>query len=185
MSIAKNILSQPVFLCGMMGSGKSTTGRQLAERLGVSFHDLDNLIEKKAKMAIPEIFADKGEHIFRSLERDAIIEACRNLTGVIALGGGSLQNQHITDHIKLNGWLIFLNTPVDTLLRRLKKNTTRPMLYNSEGKTLSISDKIVTLMKQRIPYYVQAHITIDTDDLPAGEIVDLIAKKLIFHEQKN
>src|SRR6056297_3585119 len=97
-------IKQPIFLCGMMGAGKSTVGRPLAKKLQVPFFDLDQMIEDHEELTIPEIFEVKGEQIFRAIERKLIISQTDDMQGVMALGGGALQNQHLVDHIKLNGW---------------------------------------------------------------------------------
>jgi shikimate kinase len=176
-----NFPSQTVFLCGMMGSGKTSVGRNLADKMDVPFYDIDHLIEQKAGKSIPDLFETDGEEFFRNLEKQALIEASRDLYGVVALGGGSLQNQHLTDHIKLSGWLIYLQTSEADIEKRLQHQTGRPLLEN----VTNLSEKISSLMKQRIPYYSQAHLTVDTSGLTAGEVSEIIINKLKFYEQRN
>ena len=170
-------LTQPVFLCGMMGAGKSTIGKILAAKSGVPFSDLDSLIESSENMSIPEIFDSHGEQKFRETERSILLEHAKKAEGIIALGGGSLQNQQLVDHIKLSGWLIFLNVPVKELIKRLKNSANRPMLENSD-----LEKKIKQLLKERLPFYNQAHITIHTNDMDAEEIAENILKKLRIYE---
>lgn len=178
-------LKQPVFLCGMMGSGKSTVGRVLAERLNVTFHDLDSLIEEKAEKSIPEIFEESGEETFRKVERETLLEIAKSPSGVIALGGGSLQNQHLTDHIKLSGWLVFLKAPIDEIADRLHRGNDRPMISDKRANKSALHDKISSLMKQRIPYYSQAHLTVQIKDLTPRGIAEAIIDKLAFYEQRD
>lgn len=170
-------LNQPVFLCGMMGAGKSTIGKILASKAGLPFSDLDSLIESSVNMSIPEIFDSLGEPKFRDIERRVLMEHSQKTDGVTALGGGSLQNQQLVDHIKLQGWLIFLNVPEKELIFRLKNSANRPMLENSD-----LAKKINQLLKERLPFYNQAHITINTAEMDADEIADIILNKLKDYE---
>lgn len=172
---------QPVFLCGMMGSGKSTVGKTLAKLLGTTFTDLDSLIEEQLDMTIPEIFEKLGEDAFRKTERDLLLQISRASNGVVALGGGSLQNQHTVDHIKLNGRLVFLKTSRSTLVKRLQNRSGRPMLKSAGSE--KITERIDQLMKQRLPYYSQAHITIETENLSKEEIAKTIITQLANYEQ--
>ncbi|PWN06231.1 shikimate kinase [Rhodohalobacter mucosus] len=178
-------IKQAVFLCGMMGSGKTTVGKELAKLLNVSFHDLDRLIEQRTGNSIPEIFKTEGEEAFRKIERETILDVTASLSGVIALGGGSLQNQHLTDHIKLNGWLVFIQTPIDDIAERLHRKDGRPMIAENSAEKSDLFDKISSLMEQRIPYYSQAHLTIKTGDLTPPKIAAVIVDKLAFYEQRH
>lgn len=173
-------IKQPVFLCGMMGSGKSSVGPRLAEMMNVSFNDLDSLIEEQEAMTIPGIFASKGEAYFRQTEQKVLLRHLEKPGGVLALGGGSLQNQHIADHIKLAGWLVFLDVPVETLVNRLSSDTGRPMISMKGG--ISLQQRIQQLLDQRRPLYSQAHITIKTGTLQPDEIARNILNKLTIYE---
>jgi len=177
-------LSKPVFLCGMMGSGKSTLGRKLARELGVSFYDLDKLIEDDQGKSIPEMFKIDGEAKFRTVEEKLLIYYSQKVKGIMALGGGSLQNQSLVDHLKMHGWLIFFDTSQSVLLKRLKNSRNRPMI-SAENQTESTEQKIKKLLSERRPFYSQAHITITTDGLSKKQIIDLIIQKLTLYEQKN
>ena len=183
----KNLKFKPqsLFLCGMMGSGKTTVGRTLASRLDLPFYDLDELIEKKAGKSIPEIFKNDGEQGFRKLEREMILEVTADPSGIIALGGGSLQNQHLTDHIKLSGWLIFLDAAPEEITERLQASEDRPMISNIASDKTELLDKISSLIDQRKPYYSQAHMTIQTDGLTPDQIALKIIDKLSFYEQRH
>jgi shikimate kinase len=174
-------LRYPIFLCGMMGSGKSTIGKSLARRLDVPFSDLDAIITEQEGRSIPEIFSSDGEETFRKIEQQLLIKTVQSVEGVLALGGGSLQNQQITDHVKLHGWLIFINPPLSVLLSRLRRSKNRPML--NTGGIDSHRNTIERLMDERLPFYSQAHITINTDGLTKKDIVDTIVAKLKFYEQ--
>lgn len=170
-------LSKPVFLCGMMGSGKSTVGKRLAAKLNVSFTDLDKVIVEHEGMSIHEIFSKKGEDYFRETERNLLIQESKHMSGVIALGGGSLQNQQVVDHLKIYGLLVFLKVPQSVLLKRLKSGRNRPML----SKT-NIEQKIDQLLKERNPFYEQADITITIGTESHNQVVNNLLKKLSVYE---
>lgn len=173
-------VSKPVFLCGMMGSGKSTVGKVLAGRLGRPFTDMDTVIEKNERMTIPEIFRQKGEAAFRDIEKRCIRQAVSETSGVIALGGGALHDQKLIGHLKISGWLIFLDAPRSVLLERLEKDTNRPLLQKSDGKLMG--EKIDGLLKKRRDYYLQSHITIETGTDDPETVADRIINKLTMYE---
>ncbi|WP_340104811.1 shikimate kinase [Rhodohalobacter sp. 8-1] len=183
----KIALRRPIFLCGMMGSGKSTVGRKLATELEVPFCDLDEMIVEKAGLSIPEIFEQKGEGSFRALERKLLIRESQYFKGVMSLGGGSLQNQHIVDHLKIYGWLIFLDVPHSVISDRVEGDANRPMLKagSSEKEDNASGSKIERLLEQRLPLYRQAEITVNAGDRPADEIVHEIIKKLTLYDGFN
>lgn len=175
--MAKPELKQPIFLSGMMGSGKSTVGQTLAVELNVTFQDLDDLIEEEAGMVIPEIFTKKGEPAFRELERKILIAESQKTDGVLALGGGSLQNQRIVDHLKIYGWLIFLEVPLSVIYDRISGDQNRPMLDGSNG-----FHKLETLLNERRPLYRQAHITIQAGSDTPEDLTQKIIKKLTMYD---
>lgn len=123
--------TKPIFLCGLMGSGKSTVGRILASKIGVPFVDLDKEIERKAGKTVSEIFAMEGEARFRELERLVLMDCIENDTGVFALGGGALQSREITEQVADAGTLVYLETSVDVLAERLLGDDSRPLLHSS------------------------------------------------------
>lgn len=176
----ENKLNQTIFICGMMGTGKSVIGKKIAAQLKLPFHDLDLLIEAEAGMKIPEIFDLKGEPYFRQLESDLLSGFAGSGPGVLALGGGSLQNQEITDLVKNNGILIFIDTPLDFLVKRLGKNNKRPLIKELDQDRLK--QKIESLLKERLPYYRQAHITIHSKKMTAFETANEIIEKLNKHD---
>lgn len=183
----KSIANLPdfIFLCGFMGAGKSTIGRRLAEELEVPFADLDTIIEDAAGKSIPDIFEDEGEEQFRELERKHLLKTIRNFKGVLALGGGALQNQHLVDHIKINGLLIFIETPFSVIFERITGQKHRPLLLKEDG-ALKEKDKLQkelkTLYQQRLPRYRQAELTIQTKNQSSvEETVAALARKIEHH----
>lgn len=173
-------LSHPVFLCGMMGSGKSSVGKRVADKLQVPFNDLDSLIEQQEGLKIPDIFRTKGEAYFREAEQKQLTETAITAQGILALGGGSLQNQRIIDHLKLYGWIVFLDAPRSVLFNRLKNSQNRPLLSDTDTESLRL--RIDSLLEQRMPFYSQAHITVKTNNLQLNEVADRIITKLKLYE---
>lgn len=178
-------LPDRIFLTGFMGAGKSIIGRQLAGRLELPFLDLDDKIIQKAGRSIPEIFDELGEPEFRSIEKEAVLEITRKFKGVVALGGGSLQNQHLVDHIKLSGLLIFIETPVSVILDRIMENKDRPLLLDENGNQKdeeTLRRQMKTLYEERLPFYEQAVIRIINDGSKSPEqVVEKLLKKIKNH----
>ena len=133
-----------IVLVGMPSSGKSTIGSALAERLGMSFVDTDALVVEMEKMSIPEIFESRGEKYFRSVERDAVLEAAKYSNTVIATGGGVILNPHNTELLRQNGKIYFLDRPIDELL----VTDDRPLSNDKE--------KLQKLYNERYDLYLKA-----------------------------
>lgn len=167
---------RPIFLCGMMGSGKTTVGRRLARNLQIRFADLDDEICKDQKLTIPEIFERSGEPGFRKVEREVLMRLAERRHTVLALGGGALQDQQVVDHLKKSGWLIFLEAPLSVLSERLGQETGRPLLGDA-GRD-EIRKKIEKLLQERIALYRQSHLTIDTGASSPDAIAETIVSKL-------
>ena len=178
-------LPDRIFLSGFMGAGKSVIGRKLARELEVSFLDLDDRIEEETGQSIPEIFEESGESAFRVAERRALLEVIRTFKGVVSLGGGSLQNQHMVDHVKLNGLLIFIETPISVILNRISTDENRPLLLNKQGNPKSkkqLKNELSALYEERLPFYEQAVIQIKNDGKKSiGDIVEKLLKKIRNH----
>jgi shikimate kinase len=122
-----------ILLLGYMGSGKSVTGKLLAEQLGIMFYDLDELIENRLEISIPEIFRQKGEIYFRKIEHQVFHELIHNNeTFVLSLGGGT--PCYANNHLLLSGTntvSVYLNASIDTLYSRLaSERNKRPLIAN-------------------------------------------------------
>lgn len=155
-----------IFLCGFMGSGKSTLGLRLADYAGMTFTDLDTQIVEREGQSITEIFDQQGESYFRRVEREMVEYACKEIYGVIALGGGALQDQQLVDLIKAHGLLVYLSASLTNLIRRIQQDRNRPLLLDADGRLKSpgqLEEELGERYQQRRKWYQQAHLTIQTD----------------------
>jgi len=160
------MMAETIYLCGFMGVGKTTIGRHLAASLNYRFSDLDHLIEEGEGYRVTEIFGRYGEPYFRDLEYRYLLEHSKRKGQILALGGGTLQNQLIIDLIKENGVLVFLQLPIESIVQRLRYTKKRPLLLreNGERRTLEeLEEFISNLYNKRLPSYLQADIAFSID----------------------
>lgn len=161
-----------IFLIGMMGSGKTTVGKELASQLNLKFIDSDYLIENKEGLTIKEIFKSKGETYFRHLESKVlqdIIESEEDC--VIACGGGlPIHKNNLVDCLE-NGKVFYLKAPSEVLFERIYSDHTRPMLKDFEN--------FKQLLLHRDSFYEKAHFIIDGTK-NTKEICTEILGKLFF-----
>lgn len=150
-----------------MGCGKSTLGRELAPLLKRSFIDLDKYIEEKEGKSISEIFSKEGEQYFRTRESLALQEIIiRQQHAVIALGGGTVCHSRNMRLIRDNGWLVYLQVPAEVLTARLlKQKGQRPLLQEVPDEELH--KRVSGILKEREPYYEQAHMMLSAVNLTA------------------
>ncbi len=149
-----------IVLTGFMGTGKTSTGRLLASRLGYAFLDLDVEIEKKFNMKIPDMFAQKGEAYFRACERQVVQEASKRQHAVISTGGGVVKNPDNIRDLRQNGLIVCLTADIDTILLRTGKRGERPVLdKEDQGNRRAAVEKV---MQERAGLYADADVTIDT-----------------------
>ncbi|MCS7228433.1 MAG: shikimate kinase [Candidatus Kryptonium sp.] len=171
-----------VFLTGFMASGKSTIGPLLAEKIGYDFLDIDELIENIEGKSIVDIFQEKGEIYFRNIERKILIETVLRLSKfVVALGGGTITFADNLYLVKESGILIYLKARPEVLLQRVKYKTDRPLLLDPDGDVLpenKLFERILSLLKIREPFYLQADFIISTDDKDVDRTVEEILKKI-------
>ncbi len=177
--------SANIYLSGFMASGKSTLGKILAQKTQRPFLDLDDVIEQKEGKEIKDIFKDRGEAYFRQKEREYLEELAQNFRGIVALGGGALQNQQMVETLKKSGLLIFIDTPMNEILKRVKSSSERPILYNEAGEIKSdevLFAELKTLYSQRDKFYKQAHLTITSSSYSsAEEMSESAIEKILRH----
>ena len=147
--------SRSVVLVGMMGAGKSSIGRKLAQALEIPFVDADTEIEAAAGMTIPEIFASQGEPYFRAGEARVIARLLEGGPQVLATGGGAFMHQETRQATRAKGISIWLKADYEVLARRIKRRTDRPML-----KTDDPAATLRALIAERYPVYAEADITV-------------------------
>ena len=160
-----------IVLVGMPGSGKSTFGRQLARELNFVFIDLDHHIEKEEGRLIKDIFAEDGEGKFRELETKYLAEVLENVEGfVLSTGGGTPCFNENMELINEKGIAVFLDVPLETIHRRLTKDSAsqRPMFFGMSAGEITL--KLKDLVAVRGPYYEQAKIKLSGED-PSTELL--------------
>ena len=170
-----------IYLTGFMGSGKSTIGPILANTIGYDFLDIDRSIETREGRTVTEIFRERGEEYFRSIEREIIARICSQPRLVVSLGGGTITDQETFRIIASSGILVYLKVAPEQLYRRLHRRSDRPLLSDLEGNRLSepeLRKRIQTLHAAREPIYSKADIVVETDEVRVGLTVDRIVKRL-------
>ena len=120
--------AQNIFLVGLMGAGKSTIGKRLAESMGKKFIDSDHEIERRTGVSIPTIFDIEGEEGFRTRETAVIDELTQQRGIVLATGGGAILRPENRSFLSARGLVIYLNASVDQLHRRTRMDRNRPLL---------------------------------------------------------
>ncbi|MCL4129080.1 UNVERIFIED_CONTAM: hypothetical protein GTU68_008776 [Idotea baltica] len=169
-----------IVLLGYMGSGKSTVGRQLAEKLKFTFLDLDDFIEEKEKMTIPKLFEEKGEIYFRRKESEYVAKALHEGDNVIlSLGGGTpCYGKNMEDVLALTENVIYLKVSVIGLAQRLQKEKSeRPLIKNIPDDDLP--EFIGKHLFERSMFYQKANYTIECDAKSIQDIVSVIEEKLV------
>jgi len=155
-----------LYLVGFMGTGKTTVGRLVAQRLGFNCLDSDKEIEKLEGCTISEIFSSVGEAAFRKMEKD-FVETGHPLTKtVVSCGGGLVVQSGMTEALKSKGVVVCLHASIETILERTGRHNTRPLLAVEDPEK-----RVRTLYAQREPIYKQSGTVVFTDDRPIKEIV--------------
>jgi shikimate kinase/3-dehydroquinate synthase len=175
-SIVQALGRRPIVLVGLMGCGKTSTGRCLARRLGLEFVDADCEIEWAAGMSIAEIFSRHGEEYFRDGERRVMARLLSEGPRVIATGGGAYINDATRARITAGALAIWLKADIDVLWRRVKRRSHRPLLRGPDPE-----GTLRDLMAKRYPLYGRADITVTSRDGPHEAVVDDIMKALEFN----
>lgn len=171
--LTRQLGSRSLVLVGLMGAGKSTVGRRLAQKLGLPFRDADHEIELAAGMTIPEIFATHGEEHFRDGERRVIARLLQEGPMVLATGGGAFMNADTRAAIAAAGVSVWLKADLDVLMRRVRKRATRPLLRNPDPE-----GTMRNLMEVRHPVYATADVTVYSHEAPHDRVVADVVQAL-------
>ncbi|MEA3485673.1 MAG: shikimate kinase [Candidatus Aerophobetes bacterium] len=162
-----------IVLTGFMGTGKSVIGKKLAQRLGMGYLDTDEIIEKREKCKIFQIFEEKGEGYFRKIETQVVKKIAGWDNYVIATGGGVVLKEENMAALRKNGLIVCLSADLETIWNRTAKNQRRPLLNCKNPKK-----RIESLLKERQPYYQKVDFAIDTSKLNNVEVVERIIATL-------
>ncbi len=177
----KEILNgRSIIMIGLMGAGKTTVGRRVAQRLGLPFADADNEIEKAAGKTIPEIFEDHGEQHFRDGERRVIARLLASGQQVLATGGGAYMNEETRRNIAETGLAVWLRADLDLLMKRVRRRSNRPLLNTENPEAV-----MRKLIEQRYPVYGLAEVIVDSRDVPHNAIVSEVLKAILELEPEN
>ena len=160
-----------IVLVGMMGAGKTSIGKRLANLLHLPFLDADSEIEKAANLSIPEIFAKHGEADFREGEKRVVARLLSSGPAVLATGGGAYMNEETRERCRADGVTIWLKADVPVLLERVRKKGNRPLLDRPNPEEV-----MQELLREREPIYSLADIVIASREGPHQTVIgDIIA----------
>ncbi len=166
-----------IYLIGYMGSGKSSRGNELAERIGFTFIDLDTMIEKANKTTVAKIFAQKGELAFRELEQAELRKTFKRKNIVVATGGGTPCFFDNMKEMLTNGTTVYIRASNGLLFHRLAlSKKERPLIKDLKDVELVL--QIKDQMAFREPFYEQAKYAVEALDLRGSDIVKLLVKEL-------
>ena len=161
-------------LVGLPGSGKSTVGRQLARRLGLSFTDSDHVIEQRIGCPIRSFFEREGESAFRDLEQAVIEELMGSAGGVVATGGGAVLRAANRERLRSSAKVIYLRSTPEEIHRRLRHDGNRPLLQVADPM-----DRLRSLQAERDPLYREtAHFVVETGRPSIPTLVNMILMQL-------
>ncbi|MGC1889939.1 MAG: shikimate kinase [Stellaceae bacterium] len=157
--INRFVPSRSIVLVGLMGAGKSKVGRRLAARLGVPFFDSDPEIEAAAGETIEEIFANRGERVFRDGERRVIARLLAQPVQVLATGGGAFMDPATRKLIARRGVSLWLRADLDVLVLRVMRRNNRPLLKQGDPRAI-----LTQLIERRYPLYAEADVVVDSGE---------------------
>jgi len=170
MNLIERLKGLNLYLVGMMGAGKSSTGAALAQGLGYQFFDTDSVLEAAAAQTIPEIFAQQGEAAFRQLETQVLAELSAYQRLVIATGGGIVSRPENWSYLH-HGIVVWLDVPLAVLKQRLQGDMGRPLLQGQDWEAT-----LERLQRDRQPLYAQADVRVT---VAAGEDIAAIAARTL------
>lgn len=160
-------------LVGLMGAGKSTVGRRLADALGRDFCDSDDEIEKAAGLSVSDIFALHGEAEFRRGEKRVLERLLAEPPHVLATGGGAYLDPETRDLMRERAVTVWLNADLETLWERVSRRNHRPLLQNPDARGV-----LTRLLAERTPIYSEADLVVDSMNGPHSATVSKIIAAL-------
>lgn len=166
-------VTKPIVLVGMMGAGKTSVGRHIAQKLGLPFVDADSEIEAAAQATITEIFEREGEAAFRSGERRVIARLLDGPVCVLATGGGAFMTPETRAKIRERAISVWLRADIDLLTRRVGRRRDRPLLNNGNPR-----ETLARLLAVRDPVYAEADLVIDSGEQTPDEVAEAVIAAL-------
>jgi shikimate kinase len=170
------LAGRPLVLVGMMGAGKTTVGRRLANRLGRHFIDSDEEIEAAAGMSIEDIFATHGEADFRAGEVRVIARLLKDRNIVLGTGGGAFINAETRALVKADAVSVWIKADFELLFQRVSRRANRPLL-----KTANPRETLQKLIEARYPIYAEADITVVSTDVPQDQVASDVIDAVLAH----
>lgn len=169
-----------IALIGFMGTGKSTLGKVLAQRLALPLVDLDAVIVQEQQMEIKDIFTRDGEEKFRQMEHDVLCRYAAQPDRILSPGGGAVLRAENRAVLRDNCWVISLMARPEVILERVNQDSTvRPVLENREPGQSKLQ-RIEQVLAQRLPFYEEADLVLDTSD----QTVDALAEQVVAWVQE-
>lgn len=163
-----------IALIGFMGTGKSTLGKALAQRLDLPLLDLDAVIVQEQQMEIKDIFARDGEERFRQMEHDVLCRYAAQPDTILSPGGGAVLRAENRAVLREHCWVVSLMARPEVILERVNQDSTvRPVLENREPGQSKLQ-RIEQVLAQRLPFYQEADFVLDTSDKPVDALVDQV-----------
>ena len=176
--------AQLTTIIGMMGAGKSKLGYIVSKSLNLNFYDIDDLIEKDLNTSIKELFKSHGEAYFRRVEEAKIKivinnAISKNEKAIVSIGGGAFDNQHSRELLLKNTKVIWLNVPIDILIKRIGDGSKRPMIKGN------IEKSITEILSKRVKYYSLSHHQLNTYNLTQKQITKKIIQFISPENKKD
>jgi shikimate kinase len=177
-TVKRSLNGRSIVLVGLMGAGKSTIGRRLAQKLGLAFVDADAEIERAAGKTVQDIFREHSEAYFREGERKVIARLLESGPQVLATGGGAYMNEDTRNNIARSGIAVWLKADISLLMKRVRRRDTRPLLKAEDPEEVMRS-----LINERYPVYGQAQIIVESRDVPHSSIVSDVIRALAAYQR--